>query len=192
MFRFALGCFIALWMAPVSAATLSQTIHFPGASADVLFDVYATSEGHQKVTGFPASYRDADGATLDRATTGSALNAFCFKPEQCALNARVLDISSIPGQHTITLSWWNFGWASPAEAGDLSVEGRGAPDSIAVVTFRDTHIGAQIELVQVNVPDYKVNIPNPDGSVETGALSSIVNTHWNTLYWDGFRKLNQN
>lgn len=43
---------------------------------------------------------------------------------------------------------------------------------------------------QANVPDYRVAIPAPDGSEETGPLSRIVNTHWNTLYWDSIRKLN--
>ena len=58
-----------------------------------------------------------------------------------------------------------------------------------MLTFSDTLNGAQIELVQVNVPDYKVRIPSPDGSEEVGPLSHIVNTHWNTLYWDGFRRI---
>ncbi|QMU56786.1 MAG: hypothetical protein GKR98_00340 [Boseongicola sp.] len=182
----ALACVAAL---PALAANLSQTAHYPGAGADALFNLYASSAGHQQITGLPASYRNANGEDVDQAVVGGDLMAFCFQPGQCGLNARVLDISNAPGQHTMTMSWWNFGWVSAVDPADLAIEGRGSPDSILVVTFSDTHTGAQIELVQVNVPDYKVNIPNPDGSVETGPLSQIVNTHWNTLYWDGFRRL---
>jgi len=41
------------------------------------------------------------------------------------------------------------------------------------------------QLVQVNVPDYKVSVPQTG---EIGALSSIVNTHWNLLYWEPMKK----
>lgn len=171
-----------------NAATLSQTIHFPGASADGLFELYATSEGHKAVTGLPASYKSPTGAPSDRAEIGGSLDAFCFNPDMCALNARVLDMSNGKGVHSITMAWWNFGWVSAIDPADLTVEGRGAPDSTLVLTFRDTLRGAQIELVQVNVPDFKVRIPNPDKTEEIGPLSTIVNTHWNLLYWDGFRR----
>ena len=173
---------------PAGAATLSQTVHFPGTSADALFDLYATSEGHKAVTGLPASYKAPGGNPADRAEIGGTLDAFCFKPDMCALNARVLDISNAEGVHSITMAWWNFGWASAIDPADLTVEGRGAPDSTLVLTFRDTLRGAQIEMVHVNVPDFKVRIPNPDQTEEIGPLSTIVNTHWNLLYWDGFRR----
>jgi hypothetical protein len=172
----------------VGAATLNQTIHFPGASAKGLYELYSTSQGHQVVTGLPASYKTTQGAPSDKAEVGGTLDAFCFKPDMCALNARVLDISNAEGVHSITMAWWNFGWVSAIDPADLTVEGRGAPDSTLVLTFRDTLRGAQIELVQVNVPDFKVRIPNPDQTEEVGPLSTIVNTHWNLLYWDGFRR----
>ncbi len=170
------------------AATLAQTIHFPGASAKALHALYTTSAGHQSVTGLPATYKTPDGSAAKEAQTGGSLDAFCFKPDMCALNARVLDMSSAPGVYSVTMAWWNFGWVSALDPADMVVEGRGAPDSTLVLTFRDTLRGAQIELVQVNVPDYKVRIPNPDQTEEIGPLSTIVNTHWNLLYWDGFRK----
>ncbi|MEP3279154.1 MAG: hypothetical protein ABJN26_25410 [Stappiaceae bacterium] len=174
---------------PVVASTLSQTVHFPEANADTLFELYATAEGHTQITGLPVAFKSADGADTDKAEVGGVLDAFCFEPGKCGLNARILDISSANGVHTITLSWWNFDWVSAIDPGDLTVEGRGAPDSTVVMTFRDTLRGAQIELVHVNVPDFKVRIPNPDKTEELGYLSTIVNTHWNTLYWDGFRRV---
>lgn len=172
-----------------NAATLEQTVHFAGASAADLFALYASGTGHERITGLPARYTGADGVVVATASVGDRLEAFCFEPEMCGLNARVVDIAESDGAFTMVMSWWNFGWVSAVDPADYTVEGRGAPDSTLVLTFRDTLEGAEIQLVQVNVPDYKVVIPNPDGSSETGPLSRIVNTHWNTLYWDGLRRL---
>jgi hypothetical protein len=171
------------------AATLQQTVHFSGASASDLFGLYMTADGQQQITGLPARYLDADGSIVARGSVGDRLEAFCFEPNQCGLAARILDIVESDGRYIVVMSWWNFGWASAADEADYTVEGRGAPDSTLVLTFADTPAGAEIRLVQANVPDYKVVIPNPDGSTETGPLSQIVNTHWNTLYWDGARRL---
>ena len=172
-----------------SAATLSQTVHFVGGVADEMFRLYSTSEGHTAITGFPASYQDDGGNPVDAAVPGGRLSAFCFQPDQCGLSARVLDLQSAPGLHTIVMAWWNFGWVSAIDKTDMAHPQRGAADSILTLTFRDTLRGAQIELVQVNVPDYKVEIPNPDQTSEIGPLSTIVNTHWNTLYWDKMRDM---
>lgn len=170
------------------AATLSQTQHFVDASAESLFDLYMTASGQEAITGLPASYLTVDGEPVERGDVGDQLLAFCFQPEQCGLHARVLDMEAGDGVYTVVMAWWNFGWVSAADPAVYTVDQRGAPDSTLVLTFRDTPTGAQIELVQVNVPDYAVSIPSPDGTVEEGPLSQIVNTHWNTLYWDGVRR----
>ncbi len=170
------------------AATLSQTQHFAGASAQSLFDLYMTASGQEAITGLPASYLTVDGEPVERGEVGDQLLAFCFQPEQCGLHARVLDMEAGDGVYTVVMAWWNFGWVSAADPAVYTVDQRGALDSTLVLTFRDTSTGAQIELVQVNVPDYAVSIPSPDGTVEEGPLSQIVNTHWNTLYWDGVRR----
>ncbi len=172
-----------------SAATLSQTVHFVGGDADQMFRLYTTSEGHAAITGFPASYQDSAGNPVEAAMPGGGLSAFCFQPDMCGLAARVLEIQSSPGLHTVVMAWWNFGWVQAIDKADMTHAERGAADSILTLTFRDTLRGAQIELVQVNVPDYKVEIPNPDNTSEIGPLSAIVNTHWNTLYWDNLLKL---
>ena len=175
--------------ASASAATLTQTVHFNGASAEQMFRLYASSEGHQSITGLSANYLDGAGATVPDAVVGGQLMAFCFEPEKCALNAQILDIQESPGVYTMVMSWWNFGWLMATDATDYTLEQRGAPDSSLIITFRDTLRGAQVELVQANVPDYPVVIPNPDGTEENGPLSTIINTHWNTLYWDKLRRL---
>jgi hypothetical protein len=151
-----------------------------------------TGDGQESITGLPATYTNAAGEPVDEASVGDQLVAFCFSPEMCGLSATVVSVQENPGTYTVAMDWWNFGWVSAIDETDYSVPQRGAPDSNLVVTFRDTLAGAQIELVQVNVPDYKVRIPNPDGSEEIGPLSTIVNTHWNTLYWDGIRRLTSN
>jgi hypothetical protein len=171
-----------------SAATLSQTVHFPGGKAADLFCLYMTGAGQERITGLPAQYLNAKGEPVERGSVGDTLQAFCFEPGKCGLDAKVVAVDESPGAYTVVMSWWNFGWVSAVDPADYTVEQRGAPASTLVLTFRDTLAGAQVELVQVNVPDYKVVIPNPDGSKETGPLSRIVNTHWNTLYWDGVRR----
>ena len=179
-----------LAIAPAAtAATLSQTPHFAGASAKELYDLFVTAKGQESITGLPARIVTAGGDAAERASVGDRLMAFCFEPERCGLDARILDLQEHDGQYGIVMSWWNFGWVSAVDDAHYTVEKRGAPDSTLVLTFRDTLRGAQIELVQANVPDYAVVIPNPDGTEETGPLSHIVNTHWNTLYWDGIRRL---
>jgi len=134
-------------------------------------------------------YLDGSGAAVERGSAGDRLRAFCVEPETCLLDARVIEVAESDGQYTVVMSWWNFGWVSAVDQDDDSVEGRGAPDSTLVLTFRDTLTGAEAQLVQVNVPDYRVVIPSPDGTEEIGPLSTIVNSHWNTLYWDGIRRL---
>ena len=171
-----------------SAGTLQQTVHFVGADAQALFDLYVTGEGHTAVTGLPARFVGTDGAEVARASAGDEMFAFCFEPEMCGLDAHVLDIQQAPGRYTVVLAWWAFGWVMATDPAQLTVEGRGAPDSTLILTFADTPAGAQIELVQANVPDYEVRLQNPDGSEEVGPLSRIVNSHWNTLYWDAYRR----
>jgi hypothetical protein len=80
----------------------------------------------------------------------------------------------------IVLTWKNMVWnfaLDPSEVTDL--------DSTVVLTFRKNLAGAEIQLVQANVPDYKVSVPETG---EIGSLSSIVNTHWSLLYWEPMRR----
>lgn len=187
---------MALFVISTGYAQIRQTVHFSNSDSTqnitpkLLFDMYLTSDSHQKITGFPVKVTDADGTTKPVAGIGDRIEAFCFEENQCGLKATVLDIQmgeSSESTHVITLKWWNFGWLQAVDSKDLSGP-MGSLESIIVLTFKKTKDGSQIELTQVNVPEYKVNIPSPDGSMETGPLSQIVNTHWNTLYWDRFRK----
>jgi uncharacterized protein YndB with AHSA1/START domain len=111
---------------------------------------------------------------------GDELRAFGFTgPDgqpQFSLYARILQL--VPGK-LIVLTWKNMVWnyaLDPSEITDLA--------STVVLTFKKNLTGAEIQLVQANVPDYKVSVPETG---EIGALSSIVNTHWSLLYWEPIR-----
>ena len=112
---------------------------------------------------------------------GDELRVFGFTgPDgqtQFSLTAKILHL--VPGR-VIVLTWKNMVWnfaLDPSEVTDL--------DSTVVLTFQKNIAGAEIQLVQVNVPDYKVSVPETG---EIGSLSSIVNTHWSLLYWEPMRR----
>ena len=185
----------ALTIGTTCFTQISQTVHFsnPEGKSELtpklLMDQYLSAESHAKITGFQVKITDINGRQKKMAKEGDLIQAFCFEENQCALRSKVLSIQegiTAKDLHVIVLSWWNFGWLQAADKNDLNGP-MGNVESTLVLTFRDTKDGAQIELNQINVPNYKVQIPSPDGSIETGPLSEIVNTHWNTLYWDNFR-----
>ena len=165
---------------------LAQTAHFPGVSPETLYHAYLSSSEHSAMTagGRPASFfRPGDGE-VTRGKEGDELRAFGFTgPDgqiQFALSAKILQL--VP-ERLIVLTWKTFVWnfaLDPDEVTDL--------DSTVVLTFQKTIAGAEIQLVQVNVPDYKVSVPDTG---EVGPLSSIVNTHWNLLYWEPMRSYYQ-
>lgn len=161
---------------------IAQTAHFPGVSPETLYNAYLSSREHSAMTAGsrPATFfRPGEGAVA-HGREGDELHAFGFTgPDgqtQFALTARILQL--VPGR-LIVLTWKTFVWnlaLDPGEVTDL--------DSTVVLTFRKTIAGAEIQLVQANVPDYKVSVPDTG---EVGPLSSIVNTHWNLLYWEPMR-----
>jgi len=57
-------------------------------------------------------------------------------------------------------------------------------DSVVILRFAPTMAGAEILLDQAGVPAYEVYLPDTG---ERGPLESIVNTHWNLLYWEPMR-----
>ncbi|MGH2497844.1 MAG: SRPBCC domain-containing protein [Ktedonobacteraceae bacterium] len=162
---------------------IAQTAHFPGVSPETLYNAYLSSREHSAMTAGsrPASFfRPGEGAVA-HGKEGDELCAFDFTgPDgqtQFSLTAKVLQL--VP-EKLIVLTWKNIVWnlaLDPGEVTDL--------DSTVVLTFQKNIAGAEIQLVQVNVPDYKVSVPETG---EIGSLSSIVNTHWSLLYWEPMRK----
>jgi uncharacterized protein YndB with AHSA1/START domain len=162
---------------------IAQTIHFTGVSPETLYTAYLSSREHSAMTaGSQPAYffRPGDGEVA-HGQEGDKLRAFGFAgPDgkmKFSLDAKILQL--IP-EKVIVMTWKNMVWdfaLDPSEITDL--------DSTVVLTFRKNLAGAEIQLVQVNVPDYKVSVPQTG---EIGALSSIVNTHWNLLYWEPMKK----
>ena len=161
---------------------IAQTAHFPGVSPDTLYNAYLSSSEHSAMTAGsrPATFFRPGEGEIARGEEGDELRAFGITgPDgqiQFLLSAKILQL--VP-EKLIVLAWKNMVWnfaLDPDEVTDL--------DSTVVLTFRTTIAGAEIQLVQVNVPDYKVSVPDTG---EVGPLSSIVNTHWNLLYWEPMR-----
>jgi hypothetical protein len=162
---------------------IAQTAHFPGVSPETLYNAYLSAKDHSAMIAgsLGAVYlRPGEGAVA-QGKVGDILRAFAAPgPDgetQYSVNARILEL--VPGR-LIVMAWKNRVWneaLDPSEVTDL--------DSTLVLTFKKNLAGAEIQLVQANVPDYKVRIAEAG---EEGPLSAIVNTHWNLLYWEPMRK----
>jgi uncharacterized protein YndB with AHSA1/START domain len=146
---------------------IAQTVQFTGISPETLYTAYLSSREHSVMT---AGSRPASSVgEVAHGQEGDELRAFGFTgPDgqpHFSLHARILQL--VPGK-LIVLTWTNMVWnyaLDPSEITDL--------DSTAVLTFKKNFAGAEIQLVQANVSDYKVSVPETG---EIGALSSIVNT----------------
>lgn len=167
---------------------IAQTIQFDGIRPEALYNAYLSSKDHAAMTAdgrrVAVFYRPSEGEVA-HGREGDELRAFGFTgPDgktQFALTATVLRLA--PGK-VIVLAWKNQAWTfalNPHEVTDL--------DSTVILTFKENLTGAEIQLVQVNVPEYKVRLPDTG---EVGSLHSIVNTHWNLLYWEPMKKYFQN
>ena len=158
---------------------IAQTMQFTGVSPETLYNAYLSSSEHSAMTAGsrPAFFSRPSEGEVDRGQEGDELFAFGFSgPDgqtHFSLTAKIVQL--VPGK-VIVMTWKNMVWnfaLDPSEITDL--------DSTVILTFRKNFAGAEIQLVQVNIPDYKVSVPETG---EIGSLSSIVNTHWNILYWE--------
>jgi hypothetical protein len=160
-----------------------QTAHFPGVSPETLYHAYLSSSEHSAMTADsrPASFSRHTVGEVASGQEGDELRAFGFTGSdgqtQFSLVARVLQL--VPGK-VIVLSWKNHAWNCALDQGEVT-----NLDSTVILTFQKNLTGAEIHLMQANVPDYKVHLPETG---EIGSLGSIVNTHWNLLYWEPMRR----
>jgi len=158
---------------------IAQTAHFPGVSPERLYTAYLSSQEHSAMTAGnrPASFFRPGEGQVASGKEGDELRAFGETgPDgqtQFSLSAKILQL--VPGR-LMVLTWKTRVWNCALDPGEIT-----DLDSTVVLTFRKTIAGAEIQLVQVNVPDYKVKVPETG---EIGPLRSIVNTHWNLLYWE--------
>jgi hypothetical protein len=163
---------------------ITQTAQFMGGSAGRLYDAYLSSAEHAAMTAdgtLTATFHRPSEGDVATGRVGDELRAFGAPgPDgqtRFSLRARILHL--VP-ERVIVLSWKNRVWDLAIDASDITDLA-----STVVLTFRDNFAGAEIVLAQVNVPDYKVQVPETG---EIGPLSQIVNTHWNLLYWEPMRR----
>jgi hypothetical protein len=165
---------------------IAQTAHFAGLTPETLYDAYLSSKDHSAMTAhaLPATFVRPGVGQVAHGKEHDELLAFGFPGPDGQVNyfltARILQL--VPKKR-IVLSWKNQAWTLAVDSADVT-----DLDSTVVLTFKTNIEGAEIQLVQANVPDYKVAIPD---SGEVGPLSTLVNTHWNTLYWEPMRRFFQ-
>ena len=180
---------------------IAQTAVFVGVRPVDLYDAFVTPAVHSAMTADGARpavvLRGADGVPVQRAEAGDRLRAVGIQREdggfEYAVDATVL--RAVPGQQLV-LAWKNIAWR-------LAVDPREASDapSIVVLGFHPNVAGAEIRLLQAEVPEYRVRLPlvidelaeieraeraaqqlAPGG--EVGPLRELVNTHWSLVYWE--------
>lgn len=162
---------------------LAQTAQFTGVSPETLYHAYLSSAEHSAMTADrrPAAFFRTGEGEVAHGQEGDVLRAFGFTgPDgqiQFRLAATILQL--VPG-NVIVLSWKNQAWNYALDQNEVT-----NCDSTVVLTFRKNFAGAEIQLVQTNVPEYKVSIPDTG---EIGSLCSIVSTHWSLLYWEPMRR----
>jgi uncharacterized protein YndB with AHSA1/START domain len=173
-------CFASmLWSAAASAGNVIQTAEFPGMTPQQLYDAYLSSKDHAAMTGMPATwYRPATGKDVAVGEVGDEFHGFGMNGSDgkfhYLLGGRLLDL--VPGKE-IVMTWKATMWVLPADA----------PDCILTLTFAKSPGGAEIRLVQVNVPDF----PGDDAKAAAGEVETEtdhVNTNWYFRYWEPMHK----
>jgi uncharacterized protein YndB with AHSA1/START domain len=149
IFKTLFSSLVVLSLANAQAGTIQQTIQFNGVSAARVFHAFTDKDEHERALGeiaAPVSIAPVVGAKYAVYTKlGGGLTG-----ETLAVTPNKQLVLSLRGAHF------------PPNTTDATV----------VFIFTDNEKGAQIEMVDVNVPD---------------AIRAEVNTHWNTYYWDLFR-----
>jgi uncharacterized protein YndB with AHSA1/START domain len=169
----------AAWNTSVFAGNVLQTAEFPGLTPQRLYDAYLSSKEHAAMTGMPASwYRPATGKDVAVGQVGDEFHGFGVTGSDGKLHyligGKLLDL--VPGRE-IVMIWKATAWGLPA----------GSPDCILTLTFAETPSGAEIRLVQANVPDF----PGDDAKAAAGEVETEtdhVNTNWYFRYWEPMRK----
>ncbi len=177
-----IALFAAAWSGAASAGNVIQTAEFPGLSPAILYNAYLSSAEHAAMTGYPATYyRPASRSDVAIGQEGDELRGFGVPGTDGKLKyligGRILRL--IPDRE-IVMTWKANAWdegVKPAEKPNL--------ESVLILTFRKTFAGAEIQLVQVNVPDFGTTDPNTS---EVTTETTTVNTNWYYRYWQPMQK----
>jgi uncharacterized protein YndB with AHSA1/START domain len=120
------------------AKTIDQTVEFGGVTAERLFNLYMDPEQHKAAIGGPVEIEPHAGGRF------SALGG---------LTGRNLAIES---PRLVVQTWRAKVWHDED------------PDSVLVLTFTDSSVGARVQLVQANVPDH---------------IYQTIDDGWRRHYW---------
>jgi hypothetical protein len=161
-----------------------QTAQFTGVTPEALYAAYLSAKDHSAMTADGSQRtvfsRPSEGEVV-HGQEGDELRAFGLAgPDGAVQFSLTATIVRLVPARLIVMAWKNKVWNMALDPNDIT-----DLDSTVVLTFRTNMAGAEIQLVQANVPDYKVSIPETG---EVGPLSVIVNTHWSLLYWEPMRR----
>ena len=176
---FLLVLLCGMWCIPAFAGNVIQTAEFPGVTPQQLYDAYLSSRDHAAMTSMPATwFRPTIDKDVAIGQVGDEFHGFGMTGGDgkfhYLIGGRLLDL--VPGRE-IVMTWKAQAWGLPA----------GSPDCILTLTFAKTPEGAEIRLVQVNVPDF----PGDDAQAVAGEVETEtghVNTNWYFRYWEPMRK----
>lgn len=126
--------------------SFQQIVDFVGVCAEELFTTYLTSEAHAAALGAPAVISNEVGGSF-KIFGGDAV--------------RGTNLAIVPG-HMIVQTWRGKLW----DEDDL--------DSVLVLIFEETPLGAQILLTHVNVPDH--------------AYPHVNEIAWDRMYWKRWKQ----
>lgn len=166
------------------AGTIQQTIQFPGVTPEVVYSAYMSAKGHSAMTGFPASfYRVASKQEVEKGGEGDEFRGFGVTGKdgklQYLIGGRILHLVL---NREIVMTWHATLWGEHAKPGEAA-----APDCILVLTLKPSYGGTELQLVQVDIPEY----PGLDAQDAAGTYTSetsAVNTNWYFRYWAPMQK----
>jgi uncharacterized protein YndB with AHSA1/START domain len=166
---------------PAVAGNVIQTAQFPGLAPETLYNAFLSAKDHAGMTGYPAMfYRPATKAEVPVSAEGDEWHAFGVTGKdgklQYLIGGRFLRL--VPGKEIVT-TWRAAGWADVQHPQGPDLE------SILVLTFKKTSAGAEIQLVQVDVPD---DVSVDPATSEATSETSHVNTNWYYRYWEPMHK----
>ena len=172
------------WATLASAGTIQQTIEFPGVTPEAVYSAYMSARDHSAMTGFPASfYRATSKQEVETGEEGDEFRGFGVTGKdgklQYLIGGRILHL--VPNRE-IVMTWHATLWGEHAKSGEAA-----APDCILVLTLKPSYGGTELQLVQVDIPEY----PGLDAQGAAGTYASetsAVNTNWYFRYWAPMQK----
>lgn len=166
------------------AGTIQQTIQFPGVAPEAVYAAYMSSKQHSTMTGFPAVYyRPSSKQEVETGQVGDEFRGFGVTGKdgkfQYLIGGRILHL--VPGR-LIVMTWHAADWSEHAKPGEAA-----GPDCILVLTLKPSYGGTELQLVQINIPEYP-GLEASAAASEYTSETSAVNTNWYFRYWAPMQK----